>query len=57
MNDIASIRKIRPFAPVGAEGALTAGRPAVLLSALAALEAREAVTDFAVFRVKGKNKF
>jgi len=48
---------MRPFAPVGAEGVVSAGRAAVILAVLSGLEALGTVTDFAVFRVEGKNKF
>jgi hypothetical protein len=57
MNDIASIRKMRPFEPAGSGGAVTAGLAALVFSALAGFAALETVADFAVLRVEGKGKF
>jgi len=57
MNDIASTRKMRPFAPAGSGGAPTGGLEGVLFAALTGLAALETVADFAVFRVEGKSEF
>ena len=54
MNDIASIRKMRPFDPAGSAGTITADLPAALLTAATGLAALETVADFAVLRVEGK---
>jgi hypothetical protein len=52
MNDIASIKKMRPFEPFGSAGAAT-----VCFVALRGLAAPETVDDFAVFLVEGKKRF
>jgi hypothetical protein len=57
MNDIASIRKMRPFDPDGSGGVATAGLAAELFAALTGLAALGTVADFAVLRVEGKNQF
>ena len=57
MNDIASIRNMRPFEPAGSGGAVTAAAAAPLLTAATGLAALETVPDFAIFFVEGKRKF
>jgi hypothetical protein len=52
MNDIASIKKMRPFEPFGSAGAAT-----VCFAALRGLAALETVGDFAVFLVERKKRF
>jgi hypothetical protein len=54
MKPIVSIRKMRPFDPVGSAGTVMADFAAVLFVALAGLAALETVADFAVFLTEGK---
>jgi hypothetical protein len=56
MNDIASIKKMRPLEPAGSRGAATVVLVA-LFAALTGFAALETVGDFAVFRVEGNRKF
>jgi hypothetical protein len=56
MNDIASMRNIRPFEPGGSAGTATADA-AALFAAATGLAVLETVADFAVILVEGKRKF
>ena len=57
MNDIASIRKMRPLEPAGSGGTTMVDFAGALFTALAGLAALETVADFAVLRVEGKSEF